>query len=140
MHPLLKKILDPPLQNPKHNHKTLKQNRQTQNKITKLKTESQNSKQKHKTQNRITKLKTETQNSKRKHKLKTKSQSGKGTQRTKHRRTLLPHHSSISIKPEKERVTVREKKQIWVMRRSLMTVFAPPNFNFHILYYFCSLY
>ena len=49
----------------KQNHKTLKQNRKTQNKITKLKTESQNPKQKHKTQNRIAKPKTESQNSKR---------------------------------------------------------------------------
>ena len=65
----------------KQNHKTLKQNRKTQNKITKLKTESQNSKQNHKTQNRNTKLKTESQNPKqnrkiqnRNKKLKTESQ------------------------------------------------------------------
>ena len=42
-------------QNSKQNHKTVKQNRKTQNKITKLKTESQKPKQNHKTQNRITK-------------------------------------------------------------------------------------
>ena len=44
-------------QNPKQNHKI-------QNRITKSKIETQNSKQNHKTQNRNTKLKTETQNSK----------------------------------------------------------------------------
>ena len=49
-------------QNPKQNHKSLKRNRKTQNKITKLKTETQNPKQKHKTQNRNTKPKTESQN------------------------------------------------------------------------------
>ena len=110
-----------------------KQNHKTQNRITKFKTESQNSKQNHKIQNRITKLKTESQNSKQKYKTQngnTKLKSEKGTQRTKQRRTLLPHHSSISIKPEKERVIVREKKQILVMRRSLLTFFVPPTFNF----------
>ena len=122
-------------QNPKQNHKI-------QNRITKLKTESQNSKQNHKIQNRNTKLKTESQNSKQKYKTQngnTKLESEKGTQRTKHRRTLLPHHSSISIKPEKERVIVREKKQILVMRRSLLTFFVPPTFNFPFSYYFCSV-
>ena len=119
-----------------------KQNHKTQNRITKFKTESQNSKQNHKIQNRITKSKIETQNSKQNHKTQnrnTKLESEKGTQRTKHRRTLLPHHSSISIKPEKERVIVREKKQILVMRRSLLTFFVPPTFNFPFSYYFCSV-
>ena len=69
-------------QNSKQNHKTVKQNRKTQNRITKLKTESQNrktesqnSKQNHKTlkqnlktQNIITKPKTESQNPKHNHK------------------------------------------------------------------------
>ena len=113
-----------------------------QNRITKLKTKSQNSKQNHKIQNRNTKLKTESQNSKQKYNTQngnTKLKSEKGTQRTKHRRTLLPHHSSISIKPEKERVIVREKKQILVMRRSLLTFFVPPTFNFPFSYYFCSV-
>ena len=55
-------------QNSKQNHKTAKQNQKTQNRITKLKTESQNPKQKRKTQNGITKLKTESQKSKQKHK------------------------------------------------------------------------
>ena len=52
---------------PKTESQNSKQNHKTQNRITKPKTESQNSKQKHKTQNRNTKLKTETQNQKRKH-------------------------------------------------------------------------
>ena len=52
----------------KQNHKTLKQNRKTQNRITKLKTESQNPKQNHKTKNRITKPKTKSQNPKQNHK------------------------------------------------------------------------
>ena len=64
-------------QKSKQNHKNLKQNHKTQNKITKLKTitkpktESQNSKQNHKnlkqnrkTQNKITKPTTESQNPK----------------------------------------------------------------------------
>ena len=120
-----------------------KQNHKTQNKITKPKTESQNSKQNHKTQNRITKSKIETQNSKRNHKtqnrntkLKTETQNSKVKKTHKGQNidapSSIPHHSSISIKPEKERGTVREKKQILVMRRSLQTVFAPPSFNFHI--------
>ena len=46
----------------KQNYKTVKQNRKTQNKITKLKTESQKPKQNRKIQNRLTKLKTESQN------------------------------------------------------------------------------
>ena len=46
-----------------------KQNHKTQNRITKPKTETQNSKQNHKTQNRNTKPKTESQNSKRKYKI-----------------------------------------------------------------------
>ena len=45
-----------------------KQDQKTQNRNTKLETESQNPIQKHKTQNRITKPKTETQNSKQNHK------------------------------------------------------------------------
>ena len=45
-----------------------KQDHKTQNRNTKLETESQNPIQKHKTQNRITKPKTETQNSKQNHK------------------------------------------------------------------------
>ena len=55
-------------QNPKTESQNSKQNRKTQNRITKPKTETQNSKRKHKTQNRNTKLKTETQNQKRKYK------------------------------------------------------------------------
>ena len=71
-------------QNSEQNHKTLKPNPKTQNRITKLKTESQNPKQNRKTQKRITKLKTESQNSKQNHKtqnrikkLKTESQNPK---------------------------------------------------------------
>ena len=45
-------------QNSKQNHKTPKQNHKPQNIITKPNAESQNSKQNHKTENRITKLKT----------------------------------------------------------------------------------
>ena len=45
-----------------------KQNYKTQNRNTKLKTESQNSKQNHKTWNKNTKLKTKSQNPKQKHK------------------------------------------------------------------------
>ena len=113
-----------------------KQNHKTQNRITKFKTESQNSKQNHKIQNRNTKLKTESQNSKKNTKLKTETQNSKVKKTHKGQNidapSSIPHHSSISIKPEKERGTVREKKQILVMRRSLQTVFAPPSFNFHI--------
>ena len=54
---------------PKTETQNSKQNHKTQYRNTKLKTESQNPKQKHKTQNRITKLKTETQNQKRKYKI-----------------------------------------------------------------------
>ena len=56
-------------QNPKTKSQNPKQNHKTQNRITKPKTESQNPKQKHKTQIRNTKLKTETQNQKRKYKI-----------------------------------------------------------------------
>ena len=45
-------------QNPKQKHN---QKHKTQNRITKFKTETQNSKQNHKTQNRNTKLKTDSQ-------------------------------------------------------------------------------
>ena len=101
-----------------------KQNNKTQNKITKLKTESQNPKtesknpkQNHKTQNRITKLKTETQNSKQ------NPQSEKGAQRTKHRRTPLPF---LSIQQR----AGGERKSMLVMRRSPLTFFAPTSTSF----------
>ena len=61
-------------QNPKQNHKT-------QNRITKLKTES------HKTQNRNTKLKTETQTQSRITKLKTETQNSKQKRKTKNGNT-----------------------------------------------------
>ena len=61
-----------------------KQNRKTQNRITKFKTESQNSKQNHKIQNRITKSKIETQNSKQNHKTQNRNTKLKtGTQNSK---------------------------------------------------------
>ena len=71
----------------KQNHKTVKQNRKTQNKITKLKTESQKPKQNRKIQNRITKPKTESQNPK------TESQNSKHNHKTQSRITKLKTES-----------------------------------------------
>ena len=71
----------------KQNHKTVKQNRKTQNKFTKLKTESQKPKQNRKIQNRITKLKTESQNPK------TESQNWKKNHKTQSRITKLKTES-----------------------------------------------
>ena len=71
----------------KQNHKTVKQNRKTQNKITKLKTESQEPKQNRKIQNRITKPKAESQNSK------TESQNSKHNHNTQNRITKLKTES-----------------------------------------------
>ena len=74
----------------KQNHKTVKQNRKTQNKFTKLKTESQKPKQNRKIQNRITKLKTESQNPK------TESQNSKHNHKTQSRITKLKTESQNS--------------------------------------------
>ena len=86
----------------KQNHKPLKQNHKTQNRITKLKTESQNSKQNHKTQNRITKPKTEAQNPKKKHKtqnrntkLKTESQNPKQNHKTSFHHSIFTHYKRV---------------------------------------------
>ena len=90
-------------QNSKQNHKTLKLNTKTQNRIAKFKTEPQNSKQNHKTKNRITKTwnrivkpKTKSQNSKQNRKIhnritKFKAESQNPTQKhkTQNRNTKL---------------------------------------------------
>ena len=78
----------------KQNHETVKQNRKTQNKITKLKTESQKPKQNRKIQNRSTKVKKESQNpktesQKSKHNHKTQNENTKQIKEKKNSNTIL---------------------------------------------------
>ena len=92
-----------------------KQDHKTQNRNTKLETESQNPIQKHKTQNRITKPKTETQNSKQNHKtqnrntkLQTESQNPKQKHKTQNRITKL----KTETQNQKRKYKIDNRKKI----------------------------
>ena len=81
-----------------------KQNHKTQNRITKPKTETQNSKQNHKTQSRITKHKTESENPKQNHKTqitKPKAESQNPNHKTQNRITKPKIESQNSKQNQK---------------------------------------
>ena len=95
-----------------------KQNYKTQNRNTKLKTESQNSKQNHKTWNKNAKLKTKSQNPKQKHKTqntiskpKTESQNPKQKHKTQNRITKPKTETQNSKQKHKIKMETQNQKQ-----------------------------